>query len=93
MNDIEYLNWLIVDTATNYPALKWFMGCITDSLNELNAEDILYCYANECTDWDILKYCAYQSEQLNIEHTTPFVKEIIKDTHRFRVLLACRDLI
>ncbi|WP_339387629.1 hypothetical protein [Vibrio caribbeanicus] len=72
MNEIEYLNWLVVETATKHSELKWFMGCVANTFNELNIEDIRYYYANACTDWDILKYCAYQSEQLNIEHTTAF---------------------
>ena len=76
MNEIEYLNWLIVDTTKKHSHLKWFMGCVADILHELNIEDIRYHYANECTDWDILKYCAYQSEQLNIEHTTTFVNAV-----------------
>ena len=93
MNELEYLHYLLVDTVKKYPDFRWFMDCVAETLHELNIEDIRYYYANECTDWDILKYCAYQSEQLNIEHTTTFVKEIIQDTHRFRVLLACRDSI
>lgn len=76
MNDTEYLNWLITDTVEKHSYLKWFMGCIADSLNEFYPEDILYYYTNEYSDWDILKHCAYQSELLNIEHTTTFVNAV-----------------
>ncbi|WP_394246023.1 hypothetical protein [Vibrio profundi] len=76
MNEAEYLNWLIADTVRKHPALKWFMGCIADSLNELTVEDIRHYYANDCTDWEVLKYCAYQSAPLNIEHTTMFVNTV-----------------
>lgn len=85
MNEIEYLNWLIADIAQKYPELKWFMGCIADSLGELNLEDIRYFYANECTDWDILKYCAFQSEQLNIEHNTAFVHTVFSKLSSQRI--------
>ena len=73
MNEVEYLHWLIADTVKKHPDLKWFMGCVTNSLNELTIEDVHYYYANDCTDWDVLKYCAYRSAPLNIEHTTMFV--------------------
>ena len=76
MNEIEYLNWLIVDTVKKYPDLKWFMDCVVDSLHELSIEDIHYYYANECADWDVLKYCAYRSVPLNVEYTTPFIAAV-----------------
>ena len=76
MNEIEYLKLLIVDTVIEHPDLKWFMGCVADALNELKVEDIRFYYANELTDWEVLKYCAYRSIPLNIEHTTVFVDEV-----------------
>lgn len=76
MNEIEYLKWLIADTVKQYPDLKWFMGCVADSLNELTIEDVRYYYVNDCSDWEVLKYCAYQSTLLNIEHTTRFVCDV-----------------
>ena len=89
MNEIEYLNWLIVDTVRKCPHLKWFMACVNDTLRELNIEDVHFYYANECTDWDILKYCAYQSEQLNIEHTTAFVNAVftqLSNEHKSKII-------
>lgn len=85
MNEIEYLHWLIADIAQKYPDLKWVMACVADSLGELNLEDIRHFYANECTDWDILKYCAFQSEQLNIEHNTAFVHAVFSKLSSQRI--------
>ncbi|NOI36576.1 hypothetical protein F0250_22050 [Vibrio cyclitrophicus] len=76
MNEIEYLNWLIVDTAKKHPELSWFLECVADSLGEIHIEYVHYCYANESTDWDVLMYCAYQSIPLNVEHTTTFITEV-----------------
>ncbi|KHD23741.1 hypothetical protein NM09_16850 [Vibrio caribbeanicus] len=78
MDEIEYLNWLIKETIKKYPELEWFMGCIRDSLNDQTIIDIRYYYEHDCTDWEVLKYCAYQSAPLNIEHTTNFIGTIFK---------------
>jgi len=47
MNEANYLKWLIADTVRKYPDLKWFMGCVSDTLNKLTVEDIRYYYVND----------------------------------------------
>lgn len=78
MNEVEYLNWLISDTVKNHPDLKWFMGCVADSLDKLTIEDVQYYYSNSCSDWEVLKYCAYQSVPLCVEHTSTFVDTVFR---------------
>lgn len=48
------------------------MGCVREPLNDRTIVDIRYYYAHDCTDWEVLKYCAYQSFQLSVEHSTAF---------------------
>lgn len=78
MNEAEYLHWLIADTVKQHPDLTWFLGCVADSLSELTIEEVHHYFANDCTDWEVLKYCAYQSAPLNIEHTTMFVDAVFR---------------
>lgn len=78
MNEIEYLLWLVGDTATHHPELAWFMARVSESLNQLTIEDVQYYYVNELTDWEVLKLCAYQSIDLNIEHTTVFIDAVFR---------------
>lgn len=75
---MDHLRRLLADTASTYPELTSFLRQVDESLSTLTNDEIRRHYFNGCSDWEVLTLCAYQSLELNIEHSSVFIDAVFR---------------
>ncbi|AIW18706.1 hypothetical protein F0267_17360 [Vibrio coralliilyticus] len=60
------------------PQTKEFWGCVLDELTQTSEHEFLEIYVNSVDEWEALRLIAWQSLELNVEHSHTFIDEVFK---------------